>query len=242
MSGWPSVVSADRRLGVLSRDFAESIQRLLNATICNNIRIAAVVSPDPGAFVVGYKVSKSSVRTSRFPVAIKSGKPRCWLEIGFQMRMDSTGDYLEVDKSFIGAYAADDGQTSLCHFDYERDKQGYPEAHLQISGESAALAVWSGKPRRELDRLHFPTGGRRYRPTLEDVIEFLIVEGLADGRAGRPSRMARRPERRARSLLAYPARRRHPPRPVDRSLSDGRSTGRIGDRARSRNQRRRTET
>jgi hypothetical protein len=32
--------------------------------------------------------------------------------------------------------------------------------------------------------LHFPTGGRRYRPALEDVIEFLIVEGLADGQAG----------------------------------------------------------
>ena len=32
-----------------------------------------------------------------------------------------------------------------------------------------------GKPRREVDRLHFPTGGRQYRPALEDVIEFLIV-------------------------------------------------------------------
>jgi hypothetical protein len=37
-----------------------------------------------------------------------------------------------------------------------RDKEGYPEAHLQIYGRSTALAEWSGKPRRELDRLHFP--------------------------------------------------------------------------------------
>jgi hypothetical protein len=41
-----------------------------------------------------------------------------------------------------------------------------------------------GTPRRELERLHFPTGGRRFRPILEDVIEFLIVEGLADSRDG----------------------------------------------------------
>jgi hypothetical protein len=98
--------------------------------------------------------------------------------------LDSSGEYLEVDKSFIGTYATDDAVTSLCHFDYERDKKGYPEAHLQINGESDALAAWSGKPRRELGRLHFPTGGRRYRPVLEDFVEFLIVEGLADGRRG----------------------------------------------------------
>jgi hypothetical protein len=27
-------------------------------------------------------------------------------------------------------------------------------------------------------------GGRRYRPTLEDVIEFLVIENLADARDG----------------------------------------------------------
>jgi hypothetical protein len=35
-----------------------------------------------------------------------------------------------------------------------------------------------------LDRLHFPVGGRRFRPILEDVIEFLIVERLARARDG----------------------------------------------------------
>lgn len=100
------------------------------------------------------------------------------------MRMDSAGEYLMVDASNVSVYAADDDGKTLCRFDYERDKQGYPEAHLQIYGESAALAMWTGEPRRELDRLHFPTGGRRYRPALEDVIEFLIAEGLADGRPG----------------------------------------------------------
>jgi hypothetical protein len=98
--------------------------------------------------------------------------------------MDSAGENLMVDASYVSAYAADDDESTLCRFDYERDKQGYPEAHLQIYGKSPALAEWSGKPRRELERLHFPVGGRRYRPTLEDVIEFLIAEGLADGRVG----------------------------------------------------------
>lgn len=100
------------------------------------------------------------------------------------MRMDPEGEYLMVDASNVSVSAGDEDGETLCRFDYERDKQGYPEAHLQIYGESAALAAWSGNPRRQLDRLHLPTGGRRYRPALEDVIELLIVEGLADGRAG----------------------------------------------------------
>jgi hypothetical protein len=178
------VAATERRLVGLSRDFAESIQRLLNATICNNIRIGTAVSDDPRIVTIGYGVGKSRVDTVRFPVASRQGKPRCWLKVGYSLRMDLSDDYLTVDKSFIGVYSADDDKMSLCHFDYERDKQGYPEAHLQVHGKSTALAAWSGKPRRELDRLHFPTGGRRYRPVLEDVIEFLIVEGLADGRAG----------------------------------------------------------
>ena len=68
----------------------------------------------------------------------------------------------------------------LVPFDYERGKSGYPEAHLQVYGESAALAAWKGTPKsRQLARLHFPVRGRRYRPTLEDVVEFLIAKELA---------------------------------------------------------------
>ena len=35
-----------------------------------------------------------------------------------------------------------------------------------------------------LHRLHFPAGGRRFRLTLEDVIEFLVAARLASGRQG----------------------------------------------------------
>jgi hypothetical protein len=74
----------------------------------------------------------------------------------------------------------------LCRFDYQRGKGESPEAHLQVYGESEVLASLTGTPRtRQLERLHFPVGGRRYRPTLEDVVEFLITEGMADPRDDR---------------------------------------------------------
>jgi hypothetical protein len=104
--------------------------------------------------------------------------------VGYRLRIDSSGCYLAVDESYVAVFAADDEKACLCRFDYERGKQLYPETHLQVFGESAALTAWTGTPRRELERLHFPTGGRRFRPILEDVIEFLIVEGLADSRDG----------------------------------------------------------
>jgi hypothetical protein len=102
--------------------------------------------------------------------------------VQYKLRLDDAGDYLMVDTSFFGLYGADEGQSLLCHFDYERNKEsGYPEAHLQVHGESVALANWRGTPRtRELSKVYFPAGNRRYRTILEDVIEFMIVEQLAD--------------------------------------------------------------
>lgn len=82
-------------------------------------------------------------------------------------------------------YADEQGDAGLCYYDFEREKDRYAAAHLQVEGEAPALDVLPGcRSRRDLHKLHFPVGGRRYRPCLEDVIEFMINEGFADGRLG----------------------------------------------------------
>ena len=48
------------------------------------------------------------------------------------------------------------------------------------------LFAWRAK---KLPDFHFPVG-RRYRPSIEDVIEFLIVEGLAPAKDGWQEAMA----------------------------------------------------
>jgi len=170
----------------LAREFAAKITHLLNTTICTGVRIAAVVSADPNVILVGHGLTRSSLVTECFPVRLGQGKPRCWLDVGYRLCLDEAGDYLSMLASFVDIYAADDDRSGLCHFDYERGKQGYPEAHLQVYGDSTALANWENgpSPKRGLDRLHFPVGGRRYRPILEDVVEFLVTEQLADARDG----------------------------------------------------------
>lgn len=110
------------------------------------------------------------------------------MELSYRLCLDPEGEYLTVVSSYVGLYANDQARSLLCHVDYERNKpHGYPEAHLQVEAESAALAAWrltDGTTDRVLRDLHFPVGGRRYRPALEDVIEFLIAEKLAAPRKG----------------------------------------------------------
>ena len=64
----------------------------------------------------------------------------------------------------------------VCHYDYDREPGNeYPVAHFQINGTSDSLdTVYDrvGIP-ADLKSLHFPVGGKRFRPTLEELIEFL---------------------------------------------------------------------
>jgi len=161
------------------------LQGLLNTTICDGPTITAVVHPRRPEVFVGHGLTKKSLESQRFRVRRGSGKTWCWLNVSFRLGLDSEQKYLTVVSSFIGVYAADEDRLCLCHFDYEREKPDYPEAHVQVFGDSQALANWGGRVQeRGLERLHFPVGGRRYRPTLEDVIEFLITEKLATAREG----------------------------------------------------------
>jgi hypothetical protein len=50
-----------------------------------------------------------------------------------------------------------------------------PKPSLQVGGHSEPLTeIWRQHVPR-LGQLHLPVGGHRFRPTLEDVIELLIV-------------------------------------------------------------------
>jgi len=162
------------------------IQRVLNTTICDGPTITAVVNRTRTEVRVGHGLTKKNpVETQRFRVRRGGGKTWCWLNLSYRLCLDNEQQYLTVTSSFIGVYAADEDRSCLCHFDYERDKADYPEAHLQVFGDSLALAEWGGRAQdRGLHRLHFPVGGRRYRPILEDVIEFLVSEKLATAKDG----------------------------------------------------------
>lgn len=174
-------------LGRLAGEFAQTVQGLLNATVCDGVTIKTIVY-QPTRVLVGHGLSKDSLVSQPFRLRVGRGKPHGWLDVSYRLCLDEEGQYLTVVSSYAGLYANDRDRSLLCHVDYERNKtHGYPEAHLQVEGESAALKAWrltDGTRDRALRDLHFPVGGRRYRPALEDVIEFLVVEKLAAPRPG----------------------------------------------------------
>lgn len=166
-----------------SQDFAQRLTDLLNKTVCNNTRLTAAVERSTGAVVVTNKPDKSDLaRMTCVPICL-SGKPKLYLGLSIRLRPDYSGQHLMVVSSAMLLAGAVDGSELLLHYDYERDKQdGYPEAHVQVCASSARWEdLLGGRP---FKRLHLPVGGRRFRPTLEDLIEFLIAERLAEFRPG----------------------------------------------------------
>lgn len=167
-------------------NFAAEIQGILTRTITNYAQIRAVSwdSPTVGrTFVVGHCVSRDSPFPRRFPLRARAGQATLWMEISYQLRMDDEQQYLTVHKSFFGVFPDEGSKEGLCHYDYEREKDhGYPDAHLQVYGRSEVLETV--RQDRALSKLHFPVGGKRFRPCLEDLIEFLAREGLVDAKDG----------------------------------------------------------
>lgn len=79
-------------------------------------------------------------------------------------------------------------------FEYERGYTSAPTAHIHSSGISGLLSVAlmanfegtkeKSKRKGDLQSLHFPVGGRRFRPSLEDFLYFVIRECGFRGKPG----------------------------------------------------------
>ncbi|MEV0441838.1 hypothetical protein AB0I84_06005 [Streptomyces spectabilis] len=178
------------RLRDRTTKFAKEIQALLNCTIASHVQIKAVAlaTGDDRLFTLGHLLDKGTMTAQRFPLRPRRPKSELWMDVSFQLRLDAEREHLMVHKSFFGLFGARDAKHGLFHYDYERDKaDNYPDAHLQVCGSSELFAALNDQrtdPDRPMSKLHFPVGGKRFRPCLEDIIEFLIVERLVDARDG----------------------------------------------------------
>ncbi len=140
--------------------------------------------------VVGCGVTKNQLFPQRFGLTIGRRKALACLWVAYLLQLDDEQRHIAVTKSGFTVSLATDSERVLFRYDYVRESDPpnpYPAAHVQVAGHAddlVALAEARGQPGKLLKDFHFPVGGRRYRPILEDVIEFLVVEGLADARPG----------------------------------------------------------
>ena len=168
-------------IGSQARGFARDLSKLLNGTITQGISISLGMTR-AGAAVVGCGVTRKTLVASSIELRTRQPRTSLYLYVAYTLGLDERdGRFLTVATSTYGLGTAE--TKSDIRYDYVRSPSNeYPAAHLHICGYSEALdgLVEAGWEDRRSSRLHLPVGGRRFRPCLEDIIEFCIVEQLVE--------------------------------------------------------------
>lgn len=101
------------------------------------------------------------------------------LGIYYRCAPDQSRSYLAVRTSQFEVRSVQES-TPLLRLDYLHDARSVPAAHWNVYAERGATSVLLARcnPKHQglLSKVHFPVGGTRYRPCLEDFLEMLIVE------------------------------------------------------------------
>lgn len=199
-------MSEDEQLRLQAEAFAEDLTHTVAALVPGCDAFHAQVLGDRG----GGRLVVSQSPDTGVPLKVDE-EPLLTLKVSYFCSWDAPERYLAVDRSAIKVYAGPEARGEPL-FRYEYERWPYPEmagAHLQIrahrddmtwvmsntgtgSRRGRARATKGTAP--TMRELHFPVGGPRFRPCLEDVLEMLVVElgvdctpegrrALVDGRA-----------------------------------------------------------
>lgn len=172
-------MTPDSNLLAVAQDFANELADLLHQTV--------VSDPPIRAQVLGERVLVGAINEEGESVDLPlliAGERRLDLRISFRCTYDYTGRFLAIEQSEF-ALLLPTVRHPVVRFDYVRARP-WGSAHVQLHAESSAigfLRAHAGKP-SETWRLHLPVGGRRFRPSIEDVIEFVIREFAVEAQEG----------------------------------------------------------
>lgn len=152
----------------------------------------------------GFKATFSGTRLlvrqvpgTGIPLTFKGG-PLLTLKASSSCVWDLENEFLAVNDSKIEVLTTTGGQP-LFRYEYLRSPDTVPAAHLHVHAHRDAMTYVMTKVGRTTKRpqqrgsrdgiptlqdLHFPLGGHRFRPVLEDVLEMLIDEFNIDHEDG----------------------------------------------------------
>ncbi|WP_326562554.1 hypothetical protein [Micromonospora sp. NBC_01796] len=149
-------------LGKQARKFAETLSELLNRTVCDNAKVVAVLHANEEV-VVGTLLNRQELLSEPVRMRSRARFSRIWLDLSCRLFLNEEG-YLTVRTSYCGIYLGPEHEHTLLHYDYERDKEIYTEAHVQVDArhESLEQLLRELGLRDRLRKLHLPVGGRRF--------------------------------------------------------------------------------
>jgi hypothetical protein len=120
------------------------------------------------------------------------GQARATAVVRFSLSVESsTGRFITETSQF--RLAVDNDRDPLVRLEYDRAVTRAPVAHWHVHAERGAFtqmlatSAATGRGRREPSRIssvHYPVGGPRFRPSLEDFLLFLVEECGFDARPG----------------------------------------------------------
>lgn len=170
-----------------AEDFANDLTTTVRAVVGEDCpAFAAVALKEADAFRVRQEPASGII------LCDKNGNPILRLSADYKCIYDGHRQYMAIEESQIRVFVEPDGREPLFRYEFGRSPAGtIPGAHIQFHGTHPELekamaecgdstdrakARQRGRKPVRLDSLHFPVGGARFRPALEDVLEMLIEE------------------------------------------------------------------
>lgn len=115
-----------------------------------------------------------------------SGQPVFVLVLSYECSWNSLTEQMTIVES-VFSVLLHGVKEPLWRYDFNRDmKSKVPVAHLNVHAHRDEIAWARSLAKREscedvkVRKLHFPFGGARFRPTIEDVLQMLIEEFQVD--------------------------------------------------------------
>ncbi len=169
-----------------ARKFAGDLTELFNGTVTHGVRLRSYMDRH-GRAVIGYKVSEANPVGDCVPLTISRSPAHLYLSVIHTLELDESETFLATSRSSY-TLQEDNDAASILTYDFVREPPNeFPEAHIHIHGRSDVLSRMlqaGGRDKSKPADLHLPVGGRRFRPCLEDIIEFCVLERLVDARDG----------------------------------------------------------
>ena len=190
--------NSDANLANFVAEFEEDLNAAFEAFVGARPELDSTWLDTDAKDIVSIRLAQKDGQPGVVPLRAK-GKAIIGVTIAYKCIWNSNGEYLAVDRSSIKIIPlVGSGREPLFRVEYVRDQDAhYPSSHFHIHahrdefthlrGFAAKLDVeragkvddYLSSP-SHLSAFHFPTGGHRFRPCLEEVLECLRVEFKLD--------------------------------------------------------------
>lgn len=158
-------------------DFAEEMDDTLERILGRNDEAYLTVT------LHGDHALIEPMQVQGIPISV-NGESVYLLQLNIRCVWNSTAKYLAVRNSTYQISVSGHSEPVI-RFDYVSDARGVPASHLNVHSHHPGLAKAmslakpnsrAAKAQGATNKLHVPTGGHRFRPALEDVLEMLIKD------------------------------------------------------------------